>query len=610
MIAENIKNKLNQLPKDPGVYHFYNEQKQIIYIGKAKNLKNRVKSYFQNKNSLSPKNATMLKHITNIDWIIVRNEVEALMTEANLIKMHHPKYNIDLRDDKSYPFIRITNEPYPQVFLTRNIIKDGSKYFGPFTDVRHLRRTLKALRKAFPIRSCNYFIDSTVIKEKKISICLDYHIKKCEGPCEGLVSREKYSDMVTRIEDFMKGKTKLTEDHIKKLMIAASDNQNYEDATIYRDQLESIFEFKKKQSLVATDFIERDVVVLSKDDDFGIAVILRIRNGRIFSRDKLSFTKLDLDDGNNIRTIITRFYLDSDFIPRELSLQIKPNNEKDLLDWLRQKRKGAVRFIYPQKGEKAKEIRITLQNAKLLLGEWKLNKEKRKDQVPKILDQLKDDLNLTVPPRRIEAFDISHLGGTNTVASMVCFVDALPKKKEYRKYNIKSVENIDDFASIKEVVHRRYKRLKKEKIKLPDLILIDGGKGQLSMALSALEDLGFGYIPIIGLAKRLEEVFIPGNSEPQSIHKQSPGLILLRRIRDEAHRFAISFQRSKRKKTVLSSVFSNIPGLGIKRIKILMTAFNGPKDLALRNEKMINEKTGIPIKICSEIIKVSKESIK
>ena len=610
IIPENIKNKLNQLPKDPGVYHFYNDQKNIIYIGKAKNLKNRVKSYFQNKNSLSPKNATMLKHIKNIDWIIVRNEVEALMTEANLIKMHHPKYNIDLRDDKSYPFIRITNEPYPQVFLTRSIIKDGSKYFGPFTDVRHLRRTLKALRKAFPIRSCNYFIDSTVIKEKKISICLDYHIKKCEGPCEGLVTQEKYSDMVTRIEDFMKGKTKPTEDHIKKLMATASDSQNYEEATIYRDQLESIFEFKKKQSLVATDFIERDVLVLSKEEDFGVAVILRIRNGRIFSRDKLSFKKLDSDDGLNIRTIITRFYLDRDFIPRELSLQVKPQNEKGLLEWLRQKRKGAVRFIYPQKGEKAKEIRITLQNAKLLLGEWKLNKEKRKDQVPKILDQLKEDLNLTVPPRRIEAFDISHLGGTNTVASMVCFVDGIPKKKEYRKYNIKSVQNIDDFASIKEVVYRRYKRLKKEKVKLPDLILIDGGKGQLSMALSALRELRFDYIPIIGLAKRLEEVFIPGNSDPQSIHKQSPGLILLRRIRDEAHRFAISFQRSKRKKTVLSSVFSNIPGLGTKRIKILMNEFNGPKDLVSKNEKTINKKTGIPIKICLEIIKLSKEILK
>ena len=610
ILPDNIKNKLNQLPKEPGVYHFYNKQQKIIYIGKAKNLKNRVKSYFQNKNSLSSKNATMLRHIKNIDWIIVRNEVEALMTEANLIKMHHPKYNIDLRDDKSYPFIRITNEPYPQVFLTRNIIKDGSKYFGPFTDVRHLRRTLKALQKAFPIRSCNYFIDSTVIKEKKISICLDYHIKKCEGPCEGLVSREKYSDMVSRIEDFMKGKTKPTENHIKKLMIAASDEQNFEEATIYRDQLESIFEFKKKQSLVATDFVERDVIVLSKDDDFGIAVILRIRNGRIFSRDKLSFKKLDIDDSINIRTIITRFYLDSDFIPRELSLQVKPQHEKDLIDWLRQKRKGAVRFIYPQIGEKAKEIRITLQNAKLLLGEWKINKVKRKDQAPKILDQLKDDLNLTVPPRRIEAFDISHLGGTNTVASMVCFVDAVPKKKEYRKFNIKSVENIDDFASIKEVVYRRYKKLKKENIKLPDLILIDGGKGQLNMALSALKELGVDYIPIVGLAKRLEEVFVPGNSDPQSIHKQSSGLILMRRIRDEAHRFAISFQRSKRKKTILSSVFSKIPGLGVKRIKLLMMVFNGPKDLAVRDEKIINEKTGIPIKICSEIIKVSKESIK
>ena len=610
MFPDNIKNKLNQLPTDPGVYHFYNDQQKIIYIGKAKNLKNRVKSYFQNKNSLSPKNATMLKHIKNIDWIIVRNEVEALMTEANLIKMHHPKYNIDLRDDKSYPFIRITNEPYPQVFLTRNIIKDGSKYFGPFTDVRHLRRTLKALQKAFPIRSCNYFIDSSVIKEKKISICLDYHIKKCEGPCEGLVSREKYSDMVNRIEDFMKGKTKPTEEHIKKLMIAASNNQNYEEAKIYRDQLESIFEFKKKQSLVATDFVERDVIVLSKEDDFGIAVILRIRNGRIFSRDKLSFKKLDINDGVNIRTIIMSFYLDSDFIPRELSLQVKPQYEKDLLDWLRQKRGRAVRFIYPQKGEKAKEIRITLQNAKLLLGEWKINKEKRKDQVPKILNQLKDDLSLTVLPKKIEAFDISHLGGTNTVASMVSFMDALPKKKEYRKYNIKSVADIDDFASIKEVVHRRYKRLIKENIRLPDLILIDGGKGQLNMALSALEDLGVGYIPIIGLAKRLEEVFIPGNSEPQSIHKQSPGLILLRRIRDEAHRFAISFQRSKRKKTVLNSVFSNISGLGVKRIRILMMAFDGPKNLAVQDEKIINEKTGIPIKICSEIIKVSKEIIK
>ncbi len=607
-IQESIKTKLLQLPRNPGVYTFYNNDNQIIYIGKAKNLKNRVRSYFQNKASLSPKNTTMLRHVVNIEWIIVRSEVEALMTEANLIKRHKPKYNIDLRDDKSYPFIRITNEPYPQVFLTREVVKDGSKYFGPFTDVRHLRKTLKALNRVFPIRSCTYFIDHKVIEEKKISVCLDYHIKKCEGPCEGLVSKSNYSQMISRIEDFMKGKTKPTEGHILKLMKKASDHQNYEDATIYRDQLESITEFKNKQRLVATDFIERDVIALSKEDDFGIAVILRIRNGRIFSRDKLSISKLDANEGTNLKNIITRFYFDSDFIPRELSLQNNPENEKGLLELLKKKRKGPVRFIYPKKGEKAKEIRITLQNAKLLLGEWKINKEKRKDLVPKILQQLQEDLNLSVAPRRIEAFDVSHLGGTNTVASMVCFVDAKPKKNEYRKYNIKNVNKIDDFASMNEVVSRRYKRLKKENKKLPDLILIDGGKGQLNTSVEVLKSLNLNFIPIIGLAKRLEEVFLPGYSDPQSINKQSSGLILLRRIRDEAHRFAITFQRGKRNKTIINSIFSSIKGLGKKRIKLLMQIYDGPKELRKLNELDIHQKTGIPISLCSEIINLSKKT--
>lgn len=607
-IQESIKAKLLQLPRNPGVYTFYNNDNQIIYIGKAKNLKNRVRSYFQNKASLSPKNTTMLRHVVNIEWIIVRSEVEALMTEANLIKRHKPKYNIDLRDDKSYPFIRITNEPYPQVFLTREVVKDGSKYFGPFTDVRHLRKTLKALNRVFPIRSCTYFIDHKVIEEKKISVCLDYHIKKCEGPCEGLVSKSNYSQMISRIEDFMKGKTKPTEGHILKLMKKASDHQNYEDATIYRDQLESITEFKNKQRLVATDFIERDVIALSKEDDFGIAVILRIRNGRIFSRDKLSISKLDANEGTNLKNIITRFYFDSDFIPRELSLQNNPENEKGLLELLKKKRKGPVRFIYPKKGEKAKEVRITLQNAKLLLGEWKINKEKRKDLVPKILQQLQEDLNLSVAPRRIEAFDVSHLGGTNTVASMVCFVDAKPKKNEYRKYNIKNVNKIDDFASMNEVVYRRYKRLKKENKKLPDLILIDGGKGQLNTSVEVLKSLNLNFIPIIGLAKRLEEVFLPGYSDPQSINKQSSGLILLRRIRDEAHRFAITFQRGKRNKTITNSIFSSIKGLGKKRIKLLMQTYDGPKELRKLNKLDIHQKTGIPISLCSEIINLSKKT--
>ena len=547
----------------------------------------------------------MVKHVTDIEWIVVRNEVEALMTEANLIKEHQPRYNVDLKDDKSYPFIRITNEPFPQVFITRNIIRDGSKYYGPFTDTRRLRMILKALNKVFPIRSCSYLIDAKVIKEKKISICLDYHINKCEGPCEGLVSRDQYFIMVNRIEDFMRGKTKVIESHLNDMMVKASKEQRYEEAGLYRDQLSAIDSFKRKQSHVATDFTERDVIALAREGSYGVAVVLRIRNGKIFSRDKLLLKQLT-DDEIIMKTVITRFYMDSDYLTKEISLQVVPADEQELILWMKERKKSSVKFIFPQKGEKAKELRVTMQNAKLLLSEWLLNRQKRKDQVPSILEQLKDDLNMDVPPRRIEAFDISHLGGTNTVASLVCFIDGRPKKTKYRKYNIKSVKGIDDFASMREVVFRRYRRIKEESRSMPDLILVDGGKGQLSMALSALRELGMDYIPIIGLAKKLEEVFVPGNSESQFIHKTSPGLLLLRRIRDEAHRFAITFQRKKRNKDLTKSIFNDIKGLGAKRSAMLLQSFSGPKQIAKQTPEEIRAKTGIPMKIVKEIIKVAK----
>jgi len=602
---QSVQDKLKQVPTEPGVYQFLNSAQKIIYIGKAKNLRNRVRSYFQKSKYQSPKNVTMVRHITDLEWIVVRNEVEALMTEANLIKTHHPRYNIDLRDDKTYPFIRITNEPFPQVVLTRKIIRDGSKYYGPFTDVWRLRMTMKALYKVFPIRSCIFYLDEAVVKEKKVSICLDYHIKKCEGPCEGLVPQGHYLEMVKRIEEFMKGKTKLTESYISNMMKEASSKQNYEEAAMYRDQLNAILSFKEKQSHVATDFEERDVIALARKGSLGVAVVLRIRNGRIFSRDKLSLKQLDDNDESTLKTIVTRFYMDSDFIPREMSLQVCPLDEKELNIWLKKKRKGAVRFLYPKKGEKAKELRITMQNARLLLGEWIINREKRKDQVPKMLDQLREDLSLDVPPRRIEAFDISHLGGTNTVASMVCFMDTRPRKTEYRKFNIKSVDGIDDYAAMREVVFRRYKRVKEEEKPLPDLVLIDGGKGQLSMAVSALRELGLDYIPVIGLAKRLDEIFVPGNSEPQSIHKQSSGLILLMRIRDEAHRFAVTYQRQKRNKKLVHSVFADIPGMGKKRLEKLLQSFDGPEAIAKLTPEVINGETGIPLKVGKEIIKLA-----
>ena len=601
-----IRDKLKRSPQEPGVYQFLNSKGEIIYIGKAINLRSRIRSYFQNSNKMSPKNITMLKHITDFEWIVVRNEVEALMTEANMIKQYQPRYNIELRDDKSYPFIRITNEPYPQVILTRKIIKDGSRYYGPFTDVWRLRMILKALHKVFPIRSCSYFIDDKVIKEKKISLCLDYHIKKCEGPCEGLVSNENYLDMVNRIEDFMKGKTRLTESYLVDMMNKASNEQKYEEAAIYRDQVNSIRSFKENQSHVATDFQERDIIVLERKDTLGVAIVLRIRNGRIFSRDKLNLKNLDSNDSKTLKTIITRFYLDSDFIPGEISLEEMPIDDMQLIAWLKEKRGGKIKFIYPKRGEKAKELRITKQNARLQLGEWLLNREKRKDLVPKTLEQLRDDLSLEIPPRRIEAFDISHLGGTNNVASLVCFIDARPRKSEYRKFKIKSIKGIDDFAAMREVVFRRYKRVKDQDDPLPDLILIDGGKGQLSMAVSALRELGLDYIPIIGLAKRLEEVFVPGNSEPQIIHKQSPGLILLKRIRDEAHRFAITYQKQKRNKTMSESIFSSLKGMGKKRQEKLLIAFDGPEQISKMTPEVINTETGIPIKIAKEIIKLAK----
>ena len=600
-----LKNKLNKIPIDPGVYQFSNKKKQIIYIGKAKNLKNRLRSYFNNK-SQSPKNIAMLRNATDVDWIVVRNEVEALITEANLIKAHSPKYNILLKDDKTFPFIRITNEPYPQVILTRKIINDSSKYYGPFTDVKHLRNTMKALHNLFPIRSCNYYIDDKVILLKKISVCLDYHIKKCEGPCEGLVSEEKYNEMINRICKFLEGKTKPTKDYLTNLMEISAKNLLFEEAAKYRDQLKSINAFVDKQSKTKIDFKDRDVLGLARKDNFGIMVIIRIRNGRIFSREKISLQRLDDNDRKTFKMVLSQFYLESNFVPEYISLNTKPESENNLLKWLSEKRGKKVKFIYPKKGEKEKELKITNKNAELMLSDWLIKSKQRKDLVPKTLKQLQEDLSLSVPPRVIEAFDISHLGGKNTVASMVFFKDSKPVKSKYRRFNIKTVKGIDDFAAMNEVVSRRYKRVKNEGIRIPDLILIDGGKGQLSSAVSALNSLGLGSVNIIGLAKRLEEVYIPGNPEAQSIHKQSSGLILLRKIRDEAHRFAINFHRKKRSKAMSTSIFDDVKGVGEKRIKKLLTVFENHKVISKATPTEIHNKTGIPKKICEEIIKVSK----
>ena len=604
-----FQDKLKNIPTKPGVYQFKNKDGDIIYIGKAKNLRNRVRSYFQKNKYQTPKNQSMIKRIANVEWIIVRSNVEALLTEANMIKEVQPKYNVVLKDDKSFPFIRITNEPYPQVLLTRKIEKDGSKYFGPYTDVKNLRYSLKALHKIFPVRSCSYYMDDQTVVAKKVKLCLDYHIKKCEGPCESIVSRDHYNAMIQRVIKFLQGRTKETEDYIRKQMDIAAADLRYEDAAMYRDQYNAIRRFKERQRKVAADFDDRDIFALARKDDIGVMTVLRVRNGRIFGREKISLQNLDEDESAVFSSVISRFYMDTDFLPKEITVVTLPDGQDDLEEWLTEKKGSKVIIRQPQRGEKAKEVRLSYQNAKLLLGEWLINRKKRRELVPKMVNQLQEDLQLKAPPRRIEAFDISHLGGTNTVASMVCFVDGKARKSEYRKFKIKTVVGIDDFAAMREVVHRRYLRVKKEKGSLPDLILIDGGKGQLSMAVSALRELGLDYIPIVGLAKRLEEVFVPGISDPQSIHKQSPGLILLRRIRDEAHRFAITFQRSKRKLS-LESAFIEIAGMGPKRVNILLMSFESTESIANADHQLIFEKTGIPVKVAKLVIQKAKSFVK
>jgi excinuclease ABC subunit C len=604
-----LQSKIKNIPTESGVYQFKNKDGEIIYIGKAKNLRNRVRSYFQKNKYQTPKNQSMIKRIKDVEWIIVRSNVEALLTEANMIKEIQPKYNVDLKDDKSFPFIRISNEPYPQVLLTRKIEKDGSKYFGPYTDVKNLRYSLKALHKIFPARSCSFYIDDDSVAAKKVMVCLDYHIKKCEGPCEGFVNRDHYNAMIERVIKFLQGRTKETEEYVRRQMEIAAADLRYEDAAMYRDQLNAVRRFKERQRKVTADFDDRDIFALAREDDIGVMTILRVRNGRIFGREKVSLQNLDENEAPVFASVISRFYMDTDFLPKEITVSVLPEGQDELEEWLSDKKGSKVIIRQPQRGEKAKEVRMSYQNAKLLLGEWLINRKKRRELVPKMVNQLQEDLQLKAPPRRIEAFDISHLGGTNTVASLVCFVDGKPKKSEYRKFKVKTVSGIDDFASMREVVHRRYLRQKKEKGSLPDLILIDGGKGQLSMAVSALRELGLDYVPIVGLAKRLEEVFVPGISDPQSIHKQSPGLILLRRIRDEAHRFAITFQRSKRKDS-LTSLFNDIDGMGPKRVQKLLQSFDSTETIAKSTQKDISTKTGIPEKLAEEIIKIAISTLK
>ncbi len=589
-----LKEKLEAIPALPGVYQFLDAKGKIIYVGKAKDLRSRIRSYFQS-NLDSPKTKALVSKIADLETIITDTEIEALVLENNLIKLYKPRYNVNLKDDKSYPYIRVTKEPYPQIFSTRQIVRDGSLYFGPYTDVKNMKASLRMINQTFKIRSCKYYIDDEVIKKKKIKVCLDYHIKKCDGPCEGLVSEEDYNKMVQEVIKVLRGKTASLIEELKRQMEEESRKLNFEKASEIRDKLKRLEIYSSKQKVVSNDFGDRDVISVAVEDKDVAATILNIRDGKLVGKRQLKLSTGLVDNIEKIYNSVIKFYY-GEFaeIPKEILLDVEPEDSSALLNWLNQKSGRKTKFVIPKKSSNALSLlKMCKQNALLHLKDIQLQRMKREGTLPHVLSSLKRDLFLKNIPKKIECFDISNIQGSDTVASMVVFENAKPKKSKYRKFIIKSVEGPDDFASMREVIERRYSKLKENDEPLPDLIMVDGGKGQLSSAVSVLKNLGFINFEIIGLAKRLEEIYLPNSPEPQTIPKTSSSLKLLQRIRDEAHRFAITFHRQRRSKRTLTSELLEIKGIGEKIAEKLLKNFKSVNEIKLASleelEKIIGK---------------------
>ncbi|MGB5847091.1 MAG: excinuclease ABC subunit UvrC [Ignavibacteriaceae bacterium] len=581
-----LENKLKALPTRPGVYQFKNDKDKVIYVGKARNLRSRVRSYFHGS-ATNAKTIALVKKIKDVELVVTDSEIEALVLENNLIKELKPRYNIDLKDDKSFPFIKVTNEPYPQVYSTRQVIQDGSKYFGPYTSVKSMKSALRMINQIFKIRSCKYDINEVTIAKKKYRLCLDYHINKCDGPCEGLISEFEYNEMVQEVIKLLRGKT---DDLIKELetkMGNASTGLDFEKAAEIRDKIEQLKTISSKQKIVSNDFVDRDVLSVAYEGNDSACSIFNIRSGKLVGKKQL---RLKLKGGEELpeiyNSIVKFYYGELTEIPKEILFESEPIDSALLKEWLNLRAEKKVKFVIPQRGELRSLVKMCKQNAILQLKEIQIQRMKKEGHVPFAVAALQRDLGLNKLPAKIECFDISNLQGTDSVASMVVFVNGKPKKSLYRKFIIRDVEGPDDFASMQEVIRRRYSRVMENEEPMPDLIMVDGGKGQLSSAVEVLNDLGLKQIPIIGLAKRLEEVFFPRKSEAESIAKTSSGLKLLQQIRDEAHRFAITFHRKRRNKRTFTSELIGIKGIGPATAQMLIKQLGSVSKI--QNESLEN----------------------
>ena len=566
-----LKSLISVLPNKPGIYQYFDNTDTIIYIGKAKDLKKRVSSYFTKRHE-HRKTALLVRNIVNIKHMVVQSEQDALLLENNLIKKYQPRYNIQLKDDKSFPWICIKNEPFPRVFKTRNLVRDGSKYFGPYTSVYMVRTLLELFKSEYKLRTCNYALTEQNIQNKKYKVCLEYHIGNCTGPCEGHISEERYNEGITDITNIVKGNISGVIKHLKGLMTDMSDNLNFEDAIRIKEKYDSLKRYQSRSTIVSQNITDVDVFSVEEDEKYAFVNYLKVIKGAIIQTFTLEIKKV-LNES-------TEELLLSGII--DIRQKIFSNAKEILVPFKLENVIEGVTFKVPQRGEKKELLQLSQRNAKY----FRLEKEKQavmknpEIRVDRILNTIKKDLQLKELPVKIECFDNSNLQGSEPVAACVVFKNGKPIKKEYRHYNIKTVEGPNDFASMEEVVYRRYKRLLEEKKTLPQLIVVDGGKGQLSSAVVALDKLKLrGKISIIGIAKRLEEIYFPGDSVPIYINKNSETLKIIQYLRDEAHRFGITFHRNKRSEAFINSELSSINGVGEKTSQKLLKDFKSVKSI-------------------------------
>ena len=595
-----IQEQLKLLPTNPGVYLMKNEQAKIIYVGKAINLKNRVKSYFQSSKNHSPKVKSMVEKICDFEYIITANEIEALILECNLIKKYRPKYNISLRDDKTYPYIKVTlNEDYPTVSITRKILKDGAKYFGPYTSAGAVHEVLNLLKKLFQIRSCRQ------MNTKRP--CLEFHIKRCLAPCTGRVAKSQYREMIKSLCLFLEGRNEVVLKELTNRMQIAAENFQFELAAKLRDQVLAIEKISAKQNIIIGSS-DQDIIGLARKADEACIQIFFIRSGKMIGRDHflLNGTE-DETDSALLNAFLEQYYNKATFIPKEILLPAEIENEEILSAWLSQKKNGKVSFGLPQRGVKKEMVLMANDNAVVVLEEQMIKNSAGLEQTVGAMKDLGRYLRMEKELKRIECFDISHIQGSETVASMVVFSNGAPDKQEYRRYKLKSVEGKpDDFKSMQEVVGRRYRQ--SDGI-MPDLIIIDGGKGQLNSALEIIRALGHYQIPVVGLAKQFEYVFLEGQSEPVILPPNSKALYLIQRIRDEAHRFAITYHRKLRHKRNLVSVLDHIEGVGPTRRKALWDAFGSIAEIKKAKITDLTAVPGISENIANNIVQYFKNSI-